>query len=223
MRKKSAGFTILELVVVLSIIAMLLSLSLSGLTSVRQRTVTRQAAEDLVSGMNSLRNSARNGTVFWTAAPASAGDVINATNKIDYYGILIQDNNVYRVSCQNTNGIAPTNPDNNITVNCDFGTTPVSLKNSVFSNVSYIDTKFAPFYYNDNCEMVLFSVGTGKGRFYATAFQTLPTGVQSNMNINNTGQDACSIGVTFNQGSLTGIRSVVRIFKYTNDIIVASS
>lgn len=104
MGKKSA-FSLLELIVVMAIAAILMSLGLTSLISLRNTTLIKQSVTEFTENINGVRNSARNTVISGRpvgVSPAAEEETINAVNNLDYFAIKFENNNYQQGTCSST-------------------------------------------------------------------------------------------------------------------------
>lgn len=101
-KSKKSGFTFLEILVVMAILAVLLYMIVQSMANFRRSVELQQASDQIVSGVNETKNFASNNIL--------PDDVVIEDDKIYAYRLSINGdkNNIIRETCSKVTDIIPT-------------------------------------------------------------------------------------------------------------------
>lgn len=177
--QRQPAFSLIEMITSLAIAAMLLSLGIAGLFSLRDRTTTKLAVDEFIQNFNSVKNAARNSVV--SVAGGNEEAVINNVNNLDYYALIFEGTGMYaRFRCQ-------VNAGTNV-INCPANTR-IPLRTGNYSTINFTSPV-------STCSAILFSLSTGSITF----------GSFNNNNITVNATQRCNYDVRFAPNSLVNFR-----------------
>ncbi len=187
--KKNSGFSLLELIVVLAILAVMGSLSVLGLLRFRQTAILKQASREFFSNIETARNKARNNTL--STSKDSSSNVFNS--KVDAYAIVLEGSNYSLYYCDKTSSIGAGTQD----YTCDVET--ADLKAQTFVDVAIAVDEESAY----ECSGILFETVSGDMRLF--------NDIESVATVNN----ECTISVNF---SNTNLKELIKFDAVNNQV-----
>lgn len=210
-KKIKSAFSLLELVVVLAIVAVMMSLGITSLVELRNRTMLKQAVDNMIQNFNTTRNSARNSVIdrgqLGTGLTDLALDkaILDQSDAIDYYAIILNygtDGDYYKGSCKST-GVGTT-------YTCTFDKT-AKLKGAAYESVKVNAVA-------DTCNTIIFNMGRGNiGYLASDSSGDALSGNTITRTATSSGTPAriCDLSFTFKNN--TSLQTGVKIDKDTYD------